>query len=113
MRKILLLVLLGAFLMSCTGDQGPVGPSGPSGSTIIYVIGVLSAGYYQGDWIVIESDAIRPDAVTQVYVSRDHLIYTWKAVDFELANMRVWFQDASREYLGWEYMIMVIPPTGG
>lgn len=115
MKRVAVLMVVGTLLMSCTGDQGPAGPQGPQGppgATIVYVMGVISAGDYDEDnWIVIEDDAIREDAVTQPYLSPDKDTYAWVSVDFQLTNTRVYIEDTLQTYLGWDYMIMIIPDT--
>lgn len=113
MRKILLLVLLGAFLMSCTGDRGPAGPEGPPGAAIIYVEGVITAGYYDGEWIAITSSVITADALTQLYLSPNKETVAWQTVDFRFGNGVVFVYDPNRVYFLWDYLIMIIPNAGG
>lgn len=119
MKRVAVLVLFGALLISCTGDQGPAGPQGPQGppglpgATIIYVTGVISAGDYDEDgWINIIDQAIREDAVTQVYFSQDKDTYAWITPEFQLTNGRVYIEDVGQTYLGRDYMIMIIPDAG-
>ncbi len=123
MKRVAVLMLAGALLVSCTGDQGPAGPQGPQGppgpegppgATIIYITGVISAGDYDEDgWINIDDQAIREDAVTQVYLSEDRDTYAWVAFDFQLTSGRVYIEDVGQSYLGWDYLIMIIPNASG
>ena len=129
MKRVAVLMLVGALLASCTGDRGPAGPQGPQGpsgpegptgpegppgATIVYVTGVISIGNYDEDnWVVIDDDAIREDAVTQVYLTEDKDTYAWVSVDFQLTNTRVYIEDTFLQwYLGWDYLIMIIPDAG-
>jgi len=116
MKKILLLTLLGALLVSCTGDRGPAGPVGPEGppsATIIYVVGVISAGDYEGDWIALRNSSIRADAVTQVYISEDRQTHAWITVDYQFGTGVVYIHDPNQAYIGWDLLIMIIPNAGG
>lgn len=128
MKRVAALTVLLILLISCTGDQGPAGPQGPQGptglegppgpegppgATIVYVTGVVSAGDYDEDgWIDIDDQAIRDSAVTQVYFSPDKEQYTWVPIAFQLAPGHIYVEDDLRDYLGWDYMIMIIPDAG-
>ena len=127
MKRVAVLVLVGALLISCTGDQGPAGPQGPqgpsgpegppgpegpSGTTIIYVIGVISEANYDEDgWIDIHDQAIRDSAITQLYFSPDKEKFTWVLVGFQLEPEHIYIKDdpIEKEFLDWDYMISIIP----
>jgi len=107
------LLIMGTFLLSCTGDQGPAGPAGPPGGTVVSVEGWISYDSYEGDQIAIYSVAIRERAVTQVYLAAPDSPHVWGVVDFVLADGVVFVYNPSRSFMGWRYLIMIIPPEGG
>ncbi len=120
--KIMLFVILGAFLISCTGDRGPagpagteglVGPEGPPGATIIYITGSVSVGDYSGQWIAILDVAIRDSAVTQVFITPEQTTIAWVSVDYQFAPGVVYIYDPTQDYIGWDFLIMIIPNAGG
>jgi len=116
MKKILLLTLLGALLVSCTGDRGPagpVGPEGPPGATIVYITGTISVGDYIGEWITITNSAIVDSAVTQVFITSEQTTSAWVAVDYQFGTGIVYIHDPWRDYIGWDFLIMIIPNAGG
>lgn len=130
MIKITTAILLACFMLACEGEQGPMGPQGQQGSqgppgpdgspgndgtvTVIYITGVVSNSLY-GTWdnefyVNIYHNLIQEDAITQVYLSSDKDVYAWWLMDaWQLTNGAVYIYDPNKVFLGWDYMIKIIP----
>jgi hypothetical protein len=116
MKRVVCILGIAMLLFACEGDQGPVGPQGPpgpSGAAITYIYGVIGTGDYSGAFIQIDHYAIDEDAVTQFYVSQNSDDYAWVFIeDFQLTEDRIYVYDPSRDYLGFDYMIMIVYDSG-
>ena len=116
MKRVVFAVILMFLFISCSGKTGPTGPAGPrgySGATIIYVIGVISSGQYHGSTIWIENPNIEEDAIVEVFASPDKNTYAYQNIyDFELTHTRIYISDGSMQYLGYDYMVKIIPNSG-
>jgi len=136
MIKTIIAILLACFLVACEGEQGAMGPQGevgeqgpqgeqgpigPEGSpgedgtvTVIYITGVVSNSLY-GTWddefyVNIYHSMIQEDAITQVYLSSDKDVYAWWLMDlWQLTNGAVYIYDPNKAFLGWDFMIKIIP----
>jgi len=134
MRKLAVLLVAGLLFLSCTGDQGPaglqgpqgdqgpvgpegpqgpVGPEGPIGATIVYITGSISVGDYESYggylWIAIRDVAIRDSAITQVFLSPEQTTTVWTTGDYQFNTGVVYIYDPNQDYIGWDFLIMIIP----
>jgi hypothetical protein len=116
MRKIAFVLALSLLFISCSGKTGPTGPQGPrgdSGASIIYIIGIFSSADYHGSTIWIDDLNIEEDAIVEVFASQDKDVYAYLNIaDFQLTNSRIYILDAAHDYLGYDYMIKIIPNSG-
>ncbi|MCD6160819.1 MAG: collagen-like protein [candidate division Zixibacteria bacterium] len=124
MKRVLLAVMLCLIMFACEGKQGPVGPQGmqgeqgpqgipgtdgDDGAVITYVVGVVSVGDYNGNCIDLYNTNFQEDAITQVYISPDAGPYAWGFLsEFQMGNGVLYIYDPYGDYMGWDYMVMVI-----
>ncbi len=133
-RSIILALLLALVSLGCEGDtgpagpagetgadgpQGPTGPTGPTGppgedgAVIIHVYGTISISDYQGNLINILSSYISDTDVVQLWMSSDPALWAYQFIeDVQLTNGRVYVYDPLQDYLGWEYVLMIIKDSG-
>ena len=100
------------------GPQGPIGPEGPigePGTTVICVFGMVDDTLYAdwGEWdlpyIWIHNEYITSDAMIQVYFSpAGDLPDTWIPQPFELVPGYVRIPDITQEYIGWQFMLLIV-----
>ena len=97
------------------GPEGPMGPSGPEGqpgedgAVIVNILGIISSANYDGIWIEIDIVGQVEDAVVQVWINRDSdSAWWWQVPGINVLGTVVCFDDASQEYLGWEYWVKII-----
>ena len=115
MKRAIVLIVLGALVFACEGKRGPMGPEGPpgpegpSGAPIIYFRGSISSQDYEGDYIKIDHYMIEDRDVIQVYLSPDEERYTWMFMPYyELTDGIVYIWDPDRDFLYWDFMLMII-----
>ena len=101
------------------GTTGQEGPQGPAGVTIITQTGQLSGSDYLGLYFYFQNANISDSSVVQVWVAQDKTTDRWTIPErreekgLELRGDTVFVYDPQKSYDTWDYLLLIIPPSGG
>jgi hypothetical protein len=112
MRKVASVLALCLLLLACKGKQGPMGPAGPQGppgAAITCVTGIITVTKYEGGFLVLVDEAISPEEFIQVFVTPDSDEWAWLLIEsFQVLEGALAIYDPARDFMGYEYMILII-----